>query len=211
MLLEVSPMKVNIIGSNFAGLCAACELVERGCPVTIVKTSPRLGGCTSMATNATEGTADVQDVDWLLNFAGCKNDSCAQRSPRQVLPTLIYTLEHFEAARPEKLSIWAGTTEIWILTSDPHIAGMKCQSSGMIQQELGFVILADSVTRIPAHTLVMVCGASDSWLQAFQLAEQQGDRQEWQLDAQHSCLISTWQRRTNRASQAAQSPRCRFL
>ena len=67
-------MQTIIIGSNFGGLVAAAELVERGCSVTIVETSPRLGGCTRMATNTAEEKANVQDVDWLLNFAGCKNN-----------------------------------------------------------------------------------------------------------------------------------------
>ena len=164
-------MKVIIIGSNLAGLCAACELLEQGCPVTIVETSPRLGGCASMAANATEDKANVHDVDWLCNLAGFEYDLWAERSPSQVIPAVIHKLEHFAAARPEQLSIWAGTTEIWMLASDPRV---KCQCSGTIQQEMGFVILADGGVRIPTHARVMVCGASHSWLQAISVGRAAG-------------------------------------
>jgi len=102
--------KVVIVGGGLAGLSATCELLERGCSVTILEKSHNLGGNSSKATTGiaapgsevqkaqgiTDSGADLmaaepickemvtqgaKDVDWLLNLAGCKDEMVLRLTP----------------------------------------------------------------------------------------------------------------------------------
>jgi len=89
--------KAVIVGGGLAGLTAACELLEKGCSVTVLEKNPNLGGNSSKATtgiaapgcgiqkasNIQDSGADLKgfpaaeatkDVEWLLGLAGVKDE-----------------------------------------------------------------------------------------------------------------------------------------
>lgn len=120
--------KVVIVGGGLAGLSAACELLERGCSVTILEKSHNLGGNSSKATTGiaapgsevqkangiTDSGADLiaaepickemvqqgsKDVDWLLNLAGCKDEMVLRLTPGHgKVARTLGTKDHFPGA-----------------------------------------------------------------------------------------------------------------
>ncbi|CAK9005557.1 unnamed protein product [Durusdinium trenchii] len=120
--------KVVIVGGGLAGLSAACELLERGCSVTILEKSHNLGGNSSKATTGiaapgcelqkaqgiTDTGADLtsaepiakemvqqgaKDVDWLLNLAGCKDEMVVRLTPGHgKVARTLGTKDHFPGA-----------------------------------------------------------------------------------------------------------------
>ena len=120
--------KVVIVGGGLAGISAACELLERGCSVTILEKSHNLGGNSSKATTGiaapgselqkangvTDSGADLvaaepickemmqqgsKDVDWLLNLAGCKDEMVLRLTPGHgKVPRTLGTKDHFPGA-----------------------------------------------------------------------------------------------------------------
>jgi len=95
--LQEMSKNIVIVGGGLAGLTAACELLERGCNVTVLEKNPHLGGNSSKATtgiaapgcgiqqasNINDNGADLQgfpalgatkDVEWLLSLAGVKDE-----------------------------------------------------------------------------------------------------------------------------------------
>ena len=179
--------KVVIVGGGLAGLSAACELLERGCSVTILEKSHNLGGNSSKATTgiaapgseiqkaggvtdkgedlvAAEPVAKemiekgAQDVDWLLNLAGCKDEMALRLSPghKNVARTLgtkthfpgavvtyavMHQLDGIAKAKPDKLKLVTSATVSKLLTEGSKVVGVEYQAGGT-QQEMGTVILA---------------------------------------------------------------------
>eukprot|EP00933_Yihiella_yeosuensis_P037531 TRINITY_DN31497_c0_g1_i1.p1 TRINITY_DN31497_c0_g1~~TRINITY_DN31497_c0_g1_i1.p1 ORF type:complete len:967 (-),score=281.29 TRINITY_DN31497_c0_g1_i1:158-3058(-) len=120
--------RVIVVGGGLAGLTAACELLEKGCKVTILEKNSNLGGA---ATKATCGIAvpgsDLQkaagiedsgkdliadgpaaqaliqngakDVDWLLELANVKDEVTLRLTPGHgKIARTLGTKDHFPGA-----------------------------------------------------------------------------------------------------------------
>jgi len=116
-----------IVGGGIAGLAAACELLEKGCNVTILEKNQNLGGNSSKATSGiaapgnylqkaagvqdtgadliSEGPAakeliqnGTKDVEWLLQLAGVQEEMTLRNSPGHTVARMLGTKEHFPGA-----------------------------------------------------------------------------------------------------------------